>query len=54
VAIEDSRWGLQSARDAGLRTIGITHSYPADALEGAELIIDHLDQLSPDFLARLT
>ena len=29
VAIEDSRWGLESARGAGLRCVGVTNSYPA-------------------------
>ena len=38
VAIEDSRWGLESARGAGLRCVGVTNSYPAHALAGAELI----------------
>lgn len=32
VAIEDSLWGLESARAAGLRTVGVAHTYPADAL----------------------
>lgn len=50
VAIEDSRWGLQSARDAGLRTIGITQSYDASALGDAERIIHHLDELTAKFL----
>ena len=53
VAIEDSKWGLQSARAAGLRTIGITHSYSAEALEGAELVIDHLDRLTADLFTQL-
>lgn len=54
VALEDSRWGLQSARGAGMRTIGITQSYPASALEvDADVIIDALDQLTPALLARL-
>jgi beta-phosphoglucomutase len=48
VAIEDSRWGLESARAAGLHAVGITHTYPADALAGAEVVIDHLDRLTPD------
>ena len=29
VAVEDSRWGIASAREAGLRTIGITTNYAA-------------------------
>ena len=47
VAIEDSRWGLTSARTAGLRTIGITTSYPASALTGADTIVTSLDEITP-------
>ena len=46
VAIEDSRWGLESARGAGLRCVGVTNSYPAAELEGAELIVDGLNALT--------
>jgi beta-phosphoglucomutase len=54
VAIEDSRWGLESARSAGLRTVGITHTYPADTLtHAAEAVIHHLDQLTWELLAKL-
>lgn len=42
VAIEDSEWGLQSARGAGLRTIGVTTSYPADRLPSADLTVSGL------------
>jgi len=51
-AVEDSRWGLVSAKAAGLRTIGITHSYPAAELLEAELVIEHLDELTPELLQR--
>jgi len=47
VAVEDSRWGLESARAAGLHTIGITHSYPASSLAAADLVIADLDALTP-------
>lgn len=40
VAIEDSQWGLESARKAGLRTIGVAQSYPANSLRHADLVID--------------
>jgi HAD superfamily hydrolase (TIGR01509 family) len=50
VAVEDSRWGLQSAAAAGLRTVGITHTYPAEALSGAEIVVSHLDALTWDLL----
>ena len=45
VAIEDSQWGLESARAAGVRTIGITHTYPARALT-ADFVIADLDALT--------
>jgi beta-phosphoglucomutase len=46
VAIEDSRWGLESARRAGLRCVGVTNSYPAAELEGAELVVEGLGTLT--------
>jgi beta-phosphoglucomutase len=46
VAIEDSRWGLESARLAGLRCVGVTTSYAAHELAGAELMIDGLSALT--------
>ena len=54
VAVEDSHWGLVSARGAGLRTIAVTHSYRADALGEADAIIDHLDALTEEQLIALT
>jgi beta-phosphoglucomutase len=53
VAIEDSRWGLASARAAGLRCVGVTNSYPAGELAGAELVVDGLKALTLPALDRL-
>jgi beta-phosphoglucomutase len=54
VAIEDSRWGLISARGAGLRTVGVTNTYAADELaDAAELIVSGLDALQLSDLDRL-
>ena len=53
VAIEDSRWGLQSARGAGLRCVGVTTSYPAEELEGADLVVGGLNELDVGMLDRL-
>jgi HAD superfamily hydrolase (TIGR01509 family) len=50
LAVEDSRWGLQSARAAGLRAIGITTSYPPSELSPADAIIDSLDQLTESLI----
>ena len=46
VAIEDSVWGLESARQAGLRCVGVTTSYAADELRGAELVVEGLHALT--------
>jgi beta-phosphoglucomutase len=46
VAIEDSHWGLEAARVAGLRTVAITHTYPAAELRGADLVVDHLAEIT--------
>jgi len=46
VAIEDSRWGIESARGAGMRAIGITTTSPAEALAGAHRIVSHLDDVT--------
>jgi beta-phosphoglucomutase len=46
VAIEDSRWGIESARGAGLRCVGVTNSYPAEQLTQAELVVSGLNTLT--------
>jgi beta-phosphoglucomutase-like phosphatase (HAD superfamily) len=53
VAIEDSAWGLESARGAGLRCVGVTTSYAADQLRGAELIVEGLRALTIPALEQL-
>jgi beta-phosphoglucomutase len=54
VAVEDSRWGLESARAAGLRTVAVTNTYAADALAAhAELVVAGLGGLDLATLERL-
>lgn len=53
VAIEDSRWGLASARGAGLRCVGVTSSYGAHELTGAELTAGGLADLTLGLLDAL-
>ena len=53
VAIEDSRWGLESAQGAGLRCVGVTNSYPASELPQAELVVSGLGALTLAALDRL-
>ena len=54
VAIEDSHWGLQSARTAGMRTIAITHTYPRESLTEADTVVDSLDEITVEFINSLT
>jgi len=54
VAIEDSKWGLVSARGADLRLVAVTNTYSAAELrEEAELVCGGLSDLSLERLDRL-
>ena len=53
VAIEDSVWGLASARSAGLKTVGVTHTYEASALTTADRVIGGLDALDSEQLVNV-
>ena len=50
LAIEDSPPGIESARVAGMRTLGITNTVPAEALRaaGAEVVTASLADWNPD------
>jgi beta-phosphoglucomutase len=50
LAIEDSRWGIESAKAAGLWCIGITNTYPVTELMQADAIIATLDELTPQLI----
>ncbi|MBM4035246.1 MAG: HAD family phosphatase [Planctomycetes bacterium] len=43
VVIEDSPLGIQAARAAGMRCIGITNSMPAERLAQADLVVSSLE-----------
>jgi len=51
VVIEDTSWGLTSARAAGCATIAVTHTYPRSALS-ANIIVDSLDEVDDALLRR--
>jgi HAD superfamily hydrolase (TIGR01509 family) len=53
VAIEDSRWGLESARAAGLKTVGVAQTYPAAELTSADLVIASLGELDIERLVKI-
>lgn len=47
LAIEDSRWGIESAKTAGLWCVAITHTYPVPELLEADTIVESLFELTP-------
>jgi beta-phosphoglucomutase len=53
LAIEDSRWGIEAARAAGLTCIGITTTYSAEELPNAEAIIGSLDEFTIELVESL-
>jgi beta-phosphoglucomutase len=53
IVIEDSHWGLQAGKAAGMHTIAVTNSYDAEQLTIAEKIISHLNELTIDDLQQL-
>ena len=53
VAIEDSGWGITAARAAGLVCVAVTHTYPAEELREAELIVHDLAAIRADLLEGL-
>lgn len=53
VAIEDSRWGILSAKKAGMRIVAVTHSYCAEELKDADMVIDSVKQLKISDMQKL-
>jgi beta-phosphoglucomutase len=53
VAVEDSRWGIESAKAAGLWCIGITNTYAVTELMDADVIISSLNELTPALIQGL-
>lgn len=53
IVIEDSHWGLEAAKAAGMHTIAVTNSYSAEQLAMAERIVGSLTELSIGDLQKL-
>ncbi|MGA1980044.1 MAG: HAD family phosphatase [Sedimentisphaerales bacterium] len=53
IVIEDSHWGLEAARAAGMHSVAVTNSYEADQLTLAEKIVTKLGELSMEDLQNL-
>ncbi len=53
LAIEDSHWGIVSAKDAGLSCVGITNTYGRQELTRADRIIDSLAEFTPALIREM-
>lgn len=53
VAIEDSEWGLQAARAAGLRTVAVLTSYTRERLPSADLWLPSIGDVTLATLERV-
>jgi beta-phosphoglucomutase-like phosphatase (HAD superfamily) len=53
VAIEDSRWGIQSAVAAGMTCIAVTTNYKAHELPGAVIVVGSLDAVTLELVREL-
>ncbi|HMY73729.1 MAG TPA: HAD family phosphatase, partial [Blastocatellia bacterium] len=47
LVIEDSRAGVQAAKNAGMRCLAVTNSYPAEQLAQANWIVAGLEDCDP-------
>lgn len=53
IAIEDSQWGLDAARSAGMRTIGVTTTSRAESLRAADVILGNVTNVTLDVIEAL-
>ncbi len=51
LAVEDSSAGLAAARDAGLSTLAVAHTYPAAVLAAADLVVESIGEIDVEALA---
>jgi beta-phosphoglucomutase len=53
LVIEDSFGGIQGAKDAGMKCMAVTNSYPRRMLGAADLVVNSLKEVRVDDLKRL-
>jgi beta-phosphoglucomutase len=53
VVIEDSRWGLEAAKAAGMHAVAVTNTYEADQLSLADKIVSCLSELTIEDLQQI-
>jgi beta-phosphoglucomutase family hydrolase len=53
VVVEDAVAGVEAAKRGGMKCIAVTTTNPAGALDGADVVVESLDELAPEKLERL-
>ncbi len=53
VVVEDSPAGIEAAKSAGMKVLAVTNSYPAEALQAADRVVDSLADVSVASLEEL-
>jgi beta-phosphoglucomutase len=53
IAVEDSHWGLEAGKAAGMHLIAVTNTYDAEQLQMADLIVHRLSELTIQDLQKL-
>jgi beta-phosphoglucomutase len=53
IVVEDSPWGLEAARKAGMHTLAVTNSYTAEELNMAEKVVAALGEVTINELQEL-
>lgn len=52
VVFEDAHVGIEAARRAGMKVVGVASTHPAETLVGADRIVRRLDELTVEALTR--
>jgi len=53
LVFEDSNYGVEAAKTAGMKCIGITNSYDRNTLRKADLLVDSFNELNIDIIESL-
>jgi beta-phosphoglucomutase len=53
VAVEDSLWGIESARRAGMKVVAVTTSYPRERLTAADAVVSSFSELTMELFEAL-
>jgi beta-phosphoglucomutase len=53
IVIEDSHWGLEAAKAAGMHPVAVTNTYSAEQLKPADKVVGNLGELTLDELQAL-